>query len=269
MTQQEIEKILLHIISVMDNASLTVKEMSKVIGKLMKEVVGLHNRVKELEKQNVKPSKEHTADDPFDFSNQPIPDIKSPFITVPEKDWDIPKDPFDLGSVQPMTGKVEKSYLMSIELPAIIDNDILNRVKRCVAEQGAFNVKNIKDDSTMLSLGLDSLDEVELVMALEDEFLNEIKELPDDEEIEPLGTFTVLEIAYYIQSKIPNIKLPNGIIADENAHEDKYLDGMKDGIKARSKGNPALFIAGDENESTDDSPAYQAYIEGYINGFNS
>ena len=54
-----------------------------------------------------------------------------------------------------------------------------NRVKKIVAEQLGVNDSEIKNESTFVDdLGADSLDTVELVMALEEEFETEI---PDEE----------------------------------------------------------------------------------------
>jgi acyl carrier protein len=44
------------------------------------------------------------------------------------------------------------------------------RVKRIVAEQLGLPESDIKNDVEFVDLGADSLDEVELIMALEDEF---------------------------------------------------------------------------------------------------
>ena len=56
---------------------------------------------------------------------------------------------------------------------------IEQRVKKIVAEQLGVNEAEIKNASSFLDdLGADSLDTVELVMALEEEFGHEI---PDDE----------------------------------------------------------------------------------------
>ncbi|HEY5929778.1 MAG TPA: acyl carrier protein [Burkholderiales bacterium] len=53
------------------------------------------------------------------------------------------------------------------------------RVKKIVAEQLGVNEADVKNESTFVDdLGADSLDTVELVMALEEEFECEI---PDDE----------------------------------------------------------------------------------------
>jgi acyl carrier protein len=58
-------------------------------------------------------------------------------------------------------------------------SDIEQRVKKIVAEQLGTDVATVKNESSFIDdLGADSLDTVELVMALEEEFDTEI---PDDE----------------------------------------------------------------------------------------
>ena len=58
-------------------------------------------------------------------------------------------------------------------------DNIVERVKKIVAEQLGVNESEIKNDSSFVDdLGADSLDTVELVMALEEEFECEI---PDEE----------------------------------------------------------------------------------------
>ena len=58
-------------------------------------------------------------------------------------------------------------------------DNIVERVKKIVAEQLGVNEADIKNESSFVDdLGADSLDTVELVMALEEEFETEI---PDDE----------------------------------------------------------------------------------------
>ncbi len=57
--------------------------------------------------------------------------------------------------------------------------NIEQRVKKIVAEQLGVNEADVKNESSFVNdLGADSLDTVELVMALEEEFETEI---PDDE----------------------------------------------------------------------------------------
>jgi acyl carrier protein len=62
---------------------------------------------------------------------------------------------------------------------------IEQRVKKIVAEQLGVNEADIKNESSFVNdLGADSLDTVELVMALEEEFETEIP----DEEAEKITT---------------------------------------------------------------------------------
>ena len=74
-------------------------------------------------------------------------------------------------------------------------NDIEQRVKKVIAEQLSINEADIKNESAFIEdLGADSLDTVELVMALEDAFKIEI---PDDQQ-EKLRT--VQQAIDYIQA---------------------------------------------------------------------
>ena len=64
-------------------------------------------------------------------------------------------------------------------------SDIEQRVKKIVAEQLGVNEAEVKNASSFVDdLGADSLDTVELVMALEDEFGTEIP----DEQAEKIKT---------------------------------------------------------------------------------
>jgi acyl carrier protein len=71
------------------------------------------------------------------------------------------------------------------------------KVKKVVAEKLGVDEASIKDDSSFIDdLGADSLDTVELVMALEEEFDCEIP----DEEAEKITT--VQKAIDYIKSKV-------------------------------------------------------------------
>ncbi|MEC9376452.1 MAG: acyl carrier protein [Pseudomonadota bacterium] len=64
-------------------------------------------------------------------------------------------------------------------------SDIVEQVKNIVAEQLGVKLEEIKNESSFVGdLGADSLDTVELVMALEEEFETEIP----DEEAEKITT---------------------------------------------------------------------------------
>ena len=75
--------------------------------------------------------------------------------------------------------------------------NVEQRVKKIVAEQLGVNESEIKIESSFVNdLGADSLDTVELVMALEEEFETEIP----DEEAEKITT--VQQAINYIQSHV-------------------------------------------------------------------
>jgi acyl carrier protein len=73
--------------------------------------------------------------------------------------------------------------------------NIEQRVRKIVAEQLGVNEADVKNESSFVNdLGADSLDTVELVMALEEEFETEIP----DEEAEKITT--VLQAIEYIKA---------------------------------------------------------------------
>lgn len=79
-------------------------------------------------------------------------------------------------------------------------SSVNDRVKKIVAEQLGVKVEDIKDEASFVNdLGADSLDTVELVMALEEEFDIEIP----DEEAEKISTIkeAVDHIDAYLNSK--------------------------------------------------------------------
>lgn len=73
---------------------------------------------------------------------------------------------------------------------------IENRVKKVVAGHLCIDVADVKPESSFVDLGADSLDHVEIVMALEDEFETEIP----DEHADQMNT--VQQAIDYI-SKVP------------------------------------------------------------------
>ena len=75
-------------------------------------------------------------------------------------------------------------------------SDLSGKVKSIVAEQLGVKIEEVKEDAKFIDdLGADSLDTVELVMALEEEFGAEIP----DEDAEKLTT--VGEAIKYIEGK--------------------------------------------------------------------
>ena len=77
-------------------------------------------------------------------------------------------------------------------------DNVDQRVKKIVAEQLGVNEAEIKNESSFVDdLGADSLDTVELVMALEEEFDIEIP----DEDAEKMTT--VADAIKYLESHVP------------------------------------------------------------------
>lgn len=74
--------------------------------------------------------------------------------------------------------------------------DITNRVKKTIAEQLGVELSAVTDEKSFVAdLGADSLDEIEMVMAIEDEFGIEI--MDDDAE----KITTVKEAIDYVVSR--------------------------------------------------------------------
>lgn len=75
-------------------------------------------------------------------------------------------------------------------------DEISSKVKNIIVEQLGVNAEEVKDEASFIDdLGADSLDTVELVMALEEEFNAEIP----DEDAEKLRT--VGDAVNYIEQK--------------------------------------------------------------------
>ena len=76
-------------------------------------------------------------------------------------------------------------------------SSIEERVKRLIAEQLKSELKDVTDEASLMDdLGADSLDTVELVMALEEEFETEIP----DEDAERIAT--VKQVIDYIKDQL-------------------------------------------------------------------
>lgn len=76
-------------------------------------------------------------------------------------------------------------------------DEVAAKVKKIIVEQLGVNQEEVKDDASFIDdLGADSLDTVELVMALEEEFNAEIP----DEDAEKLRN--VGEAINYIEQKV-------------------------------------------------------------------
>lgn len=81
------------------------------------------------------------------------------------------------------------------------DTTIENRVKEVFAGQMGVTICSLGSDSSVVNIGGDSLDEVELLMALEDEFKFEIPDL-DAEKLK-----TVQQIVDYVTDQLDPAKV--------------------------------------------------------------
>lgn len=76
---------------------------------------------------------------------------------------------------------------------------IADRVKKIIAEQLGLETSEVAEDKSMLQLGADQLDEVEIAMGLEDDF--EI-EIPDSRYLQGDGKTTVAEVINVIERMV-------------------------------------------------------------------
>jgi acyl carrier protein len=84
-----------------------------------------------------------------------------------------------------VSGKIRRFKTNGIPAGRVVMENVEQRVKKIVAEQLGVNEAEIKNESSFVDdLGADSLDTVELVMALEEEFETEIP----DEDAEKITT---------------------------------------------------------------------------------
>ena len=81
---------------------------------------------------------------------------------------------------------------------------IFERVQRVTAETLSKGLSEVKPESNFTSnLGADSLDRVELIIALENEFSSPDKKLEiSDEEVERL--LTVMDVVNYLKERMAN-----------------------------------------------------------------
>ena len=134
-------------------------------------------------------------------------------------------------------------------------SSIEERVKKIVAEQLGVAEADIKNESSFVDdLGADSLDTVELVMALEDEFEMEIPDEQAEKAIEARhGFMTMLGI---------NMGQLAGMAKGEIAYDEAAATRAAANIVALTQYDaPALFIEGTSSEDNDDSDALPAIWE--------
>lgn len=137
---------------------------------------------------------------------------------------------------------------------------ISDRLKEIVSEQFGVPLYKITDASTPLEMNLDSLDQVELEMAIEEEF-GILFDFDKDYHLANFG-----ELVKLVRSMISVLDITaKHVYSDNDTTEDSYLKGMNDGVADRAKGITARFLAGDQVDV--ETAAYAKYIDGYLAGY--
>ena len=159
----------------------------------------------------------------------------------------------------------------SVPMPSPVNPVVYSMVVNILAEQLNIPLTSLTPSSKIgvSANGMDSLDAVELIMALEEEFNIEIL----DETVEKNEDCTVSEIVKFITDTI----ISNGqslpvMTVPSTADNNNYNNGVDDGKRDRSIDwsiqvyNPK-YLADDVNGS--DSLAHADYIRGYVEGYGS
>ena len=173
-------------------------------------------------------------------------------------------------------------------------DSVTKRVLDIIIEQLVLDVRTpFTPSTTLLSLGADDLDEVELSMALEEEFGFELSE---EEEEDNFNAHTTLhDIVNLVQGHVnPAPKTISGVqphqwyccagnpecaalghahgpdatpkqTSDLDDDEASYLQGMQKGVSDRAENKQAQFLAGDQEAA--DSPRHARFIDGYVCGY--
>jgi acyl carrier protein len=147
-----------------------------------------------------------------------------------------------------------------VELPNGEREGIETRVRNIIAEQLAVDPASITSATLLNDLGMDSLDAVELVMAFEEEFQQEVA----DEDAETIGVKPFSAIVDYIYHRVSPVTVPEPAPAQP---ADAYMRGMQQGVSDRAIGRSAQYLAGDQAGA--DSEDHAKFIDGYVNGFAS
>ena len=161
-------------------------------------------------------------------------------------------------------GRCQRERAAAVASPTYI------RVINLVAEQLGVKPENIRPDQTPFDLGADSLDGVELVMAIEEEFGFEVSDSDAEKHDNSTIGQIVKDIEAWLGTQTPPIVIPPNTPAIAPEHPASYDLGVADGKKHRAvdRGmnlfNPK-YLPADVNGS--DSAAHADYIRGYVFGY--
>ena len=142
-------------------------------------------------------------------------------------------------------------------------SDILNRVFDILGELIGIGIDKSNPSLSLEAYGMDSLDAVEFVMALEEQFNIEIPE--QDAEKYSLVTTVVSDVVDYIYKRITPAQNQTVVTTSVDLCEDAFESGRCAGTTDRSDGKPPKYLVGDELGG--DSDLHTAYIRGYLAGY--
>lgn len=132
----------------------------------------------------------------------------------------------------------------------MLENPTYKKLVALFCEQLGVSESKITPDLRMDAgvLGMDSLDGVEMCMAVEEEFGFEIPDLDAENSIGK----TMTEIVKYIEDRLGS--------------SEYYAEGLAAGQQDRAKGSGPKYLSGDETGA--DSAAQAEIIRGYVTGYN-
>ncbi len=145
-------------------------------------------------------------------------------------------------------------------LLGLTESDTYKKVVAIIAEQVGLSESDIKPDMPLNDgfLGLDSLDGVELAMALEEEFGFEIPdEVAEKHTASTVGQI-VKDIEAHLEASRPKTVTPPTV-------NPNYAKGKTDGTDDQRLGYQSKYLPSDADAA--DSTAHADYIRGYIAGY--
>lgn len=128
---------------------------------------------------------------------------------------------------------------------------IQKKVIEFIAGEFDINIEQINYNNTLADIGLDSLDEVELAIAVEDIFGIEISPEYEDK----LHSLPIVELTKYIVQLL-KIEIKQNV---------NYVEGYINGVVDKEQRNSPIYLSNDQEGA--DSDAHKDYIEGYLYGY--
>lgn len=145
-------------------------------------------------------------------------------------------------------------------LLGLTDSDTYKKVVNIIAEQVGLSPEDLKPDHALNDdfLGLDSLDGVELAMALEEEFGFEIPDEVAEKNVSSTIGQIVKDIEAHLEASRPKTVTPPTV-------NPNYAKGKTDGTDDQRLGYQSKYLPSDADAA--DSTAHADYIRGYLAGY--